>query len=144
MLRIAANGYSLRFTSPPLLLQTPWEILFPKGSQKIQGMREQISLILQKNAISLISSDNPGFCFERIPGTQGVWRVASSYRPEKLNHHIDAPHFCMHTISSVPSTIERGDYTFKIDLQDANYHVLIHPDSRKYPRFAFENKVYQF
>ena len=33
---------------------------------------------------------------------------------------------------------------FKIDLQDVYFHVLIHPDSRKYLRFAFENKVYQF
>ena len=47
----------------------------------------------------------------------------------------------MHTISSVLSTIERGDYTFKIDLQDAYFHVLqvlIHLDSRKYLHFAFE------
>ena len=50
----------------------------------------------------------------------------------------------MHTISSVLSTIERGDYTFKIDLPDAYFHVLIHPDSRKYLRFTFENKIYQF
>ena len=50
----------------------------------------------------------------------------------------------MHTISSVLSTVERGDYVFKIDLQDAYFHVLIHPHSRKYLRFAFENKVYQF
>ena len=32
----------------------------------------------------------------------------------------------------------------KIDLQDAYFHVLIHPNSRKYLHFAFENKVYQF
>ena len=50
----------------------------------------------------------------------------------------------MHTISSVLSTVEKGDYAFKIDLQDAYSHVLIHPDSRKYLRFAFENRVYQF
>ena len=42
------------------------------------------------------------------------------------------------------STVERGDYAFKIDLQDAYFHVLIHPQSRKYLHFAFENKVYQF
>ena len=63
---------------------------------------------------------------------------------KRLNDHIDAPHFHMHTISSVLNTVQRGDYAFKIDLQDAYFHVLIHPDSRKYHRFAFENKVYQF
>ena len=54
------------------------------------------------------------------------------------------PHFHMCTISSVLSTVRKGDYSFKIDLQDESFHVPIHPDSRKYLRFAFENKVYQF
>ena len=65
-----------------------------------------------------------------------VRKAAGGWRPvidlKQLNHHIDAPHFCMHTISSVLSTVKKGDYAFKIDLQDA------------YFRFAFENKVYQF
>ena len=48
----------------------------------------------------------------------------------------------MFTISSVLSTVRKGDYAFKLDLQDAYFHVPIHPSSRKYLRFAFENKVY--
>ena len=32
-----------------------WKIPSPKGHQKIQGMREQISLMLQKNAITEIT-----------------------------------------------------------------------------------------
>ena len=81
--------------------------------------------------------------FERIHGTRDIWRVASSYRL-KTTEPPHAPHFRMHTISSVLSTVKKGDYAFKIDLQDAYFHVLIHPHSRKYLRFAFENKVYQF
>ena len=55
----------------------------------------------------------------------------------------------MHLISicsrqTVLSSVRKGDYAFKIDLQDAYFHVPIHPSSRKYLRFAFENKVYQF
>ena len=37
--------------------------------------------------------------FERIHGTQGIWRVASSYRL-KTTEPPHAPHFRMHTISS--------------------------------------------
>ena len=50
----------------------------------------------------------------------------------------------MFKTSSVLSSVEKGDYAFKIDLQDAFFHVPIHPNSRKYLRFAFENRVYQF
>ena len=107
-------------------------------------MQEQISLMLQKNAISEISPDTAGFYLNvfLVRKACGGWRPVIDLK--QLNHHIDAPHFCVHTISSVLNTVERGDYEFKIDLQDAYFHVLIHPDSRKYLRFAFENKVYQF
>ena len=143
VLSIVAKGYRLRFTSPPLLLQTPWEVRFPQGTQKIQGMREQSSLMLQKNVISEISPDTPLFYSNvfLVHKASGGWRPVTDLK--QLNHHIDAPHFRMHT-SSVLSTVKRGDYAFKIDLQDAYFHVLIHPDSRKYLLFAFKKKVYQF
>ena len=76
---------------------------------------------------------------ERIPGKKGFRRVPSSHRSKE-----SGTHFRMFTTSSVLSSVEKGDYAFKIDLQDAYFHVLIHPSSRKYLRFAFENRVYQF
>ena len=81
---------------------------------------------------------------ERIPDKKSFrgWRLVIDLK--NLNAHIHAPHFRMFTTSSVLSSVEKGDYTFKIDLQDAYFHVPIHPSSRKYLRFAFENRVYQF
>ena len=45
-----------------------------------------------------------------------------------LNSHIDAPHFCLFTISSVLSTIKTGDFAFRIDLEETYFHILIHKD----------------
>ena len=89
--------------------------------------------MLQKNAISEIPPGTPGFYLNvfLVRKASGGWRPVIDLK--QLNH-IDAPHFCMHTISTVLSTVERGEYAFKIDLQDAYFHVLIHPDSRKYLR----------
>ena len=94
-------------------------------------------LMLQKKAISEISPDTPGFysnIFE-VHKASGGWHPVIDLK--QLNHHINAPHFRMHTINSVPSTVERGDYTFNIDLQDAYFDLLIRQDSGKYLRFAF-------
>ena len=70
-------------------------------------MREQISLMLQRNTISEISPDTPGF----YSNTFMVRKASGGWRPvidlKQLNHHIDAPHFRMHTISSVLSTVEK-------------------------------------
>ena len=144
VLSIVAKGYRLRFTSPPLLRKTPWEIRYPLDPQEILGMREQISLMLQKNAITEVPSDLPGFYSNvfLLRKASGGWRPVIDLK--NLNAHIHAPHFRMFTTSSVLSSVEKGDYAFKIDLQDAYFHVPIHPSNRKYLRFAFENRVYQF
>ena len=78
----------------------------PQRVTEDQGMQEQISLMLQKNAILEISPDTPGF----YSNVFLVYKASGGWRPvidsKQLNHHIDAPHFCMHTISSVLSTVE--------------------------------------
>ena len=144
VLSIVAKGYRLRFTSPPLLRQTPWEIRSPQDPQEILGMREQTTLMLQKNALTEVPPDSPGFYSNvfLVRKASGGWRPVIDLK--NLNAHIHAPHFRMFTTSSVLSSVEKGDYAFNIVLQDAYFHVPIHPSSRKYLRFAFENRVYQF
>ena len=100
--------------------------------------------MLQKNAITEVPPNSPGFYSNvfLVRKASGGWRPVIDLK--SLNAHIHAPHFRMFTTSSVLSTVRKGDYAFKIDLQDADFHVPIHPGSRKYLRFAFENKVFQF
>ena len=107
-------------------------------------MREQISIMLQKNAITQVPPDSPGFYSNvfLVRKSTGGWRPFIDLK--NLNAYIHAPHFGMFTTGCVLSSVEKGDYAFKIDLQDAYFHVPIHPSSRKYLRFAFENRVYQF
>ena len=97
---------------------------------------KQISLMIQKNAISEIYPDTPGFYWNvfLVRKASGGWRPVTDLK--QLNHHINAPHFHNHTISSGPSTVERGDY----GLQDVYFQVLIHPDSRKYPYFCLRKQ----
>ena len=144
VLSIVAKGYRLRFMSPPLLRQTPWEIRSPQGPEEILGMRKQITLMLQKNAITEVPPNSPGFYSNvfLVRNASGGWHPVIDLKG--LNAYIHAPHFPMFTTSSVLSSVRKGDYAFKIDLQDAYFHVPIHLSSRKYLRFAFENKVYQF
>ena len=100
--------------------------------------------MLQKNAITEVPPNSPGFYSNvfLVRKASGGWRPVIDLK--NLNAHIHAPHFRMFTTNSVLSSVRKGDYAFKIELQDADFHVPIHPSSRKYLRFAFENKVYQF
>ena len=106
VLSIVAKGYRLRFTSPPLLRQTPWEIRSPQGPEEILGMREQITLMLQKNVITEVPPNSPGFYSNifLVRKASGAWRPVIDLK--NLNAHIDAPHFRMFTTSSVLSSVK--------------------------------------
>ena len=95
VLSIVAKGYRLRFTSIPLLRQIPWEIRSPQDPKEVLGMREQISLMLQKNAITEVTPDSPGFYSNvfLIPGKKGFRRVASSHRSKESECTYSRPSF---------------------------------------------------
>ena len=90
--------------------------------------------MLQKNAITEVPPNSPGFYSNvfLVRKASGGWRPVIDLK--NLNAHIHAPHFRMFTTSSVLSYVRKGDYTFKIDQQDAYFHIPIHPGSRKYLR----------
>ena len=71
VLSIVAKVYRLRFKSPPLLLQTN----FPNASE-------------ERNLRNI--SRHSRVLFEHIPGSQGIWRVAPSYRLKTT----EPPHRC--------------------------------------------------
>ena len=104
ILRYLLSGireYRHRFMSPPLLLKTPWEIRSPQEPQEAQGMREQISLMLQKNAITEVPPDSPGFCsnFFLVRKASEGWCPVIDLK--QLNAHIFAPHlYVYHKLSA--------------------------------------------
>ena len=53
-------------------------------------------------------------------------------------------HFKMECLSSALSLVERDCCMASIDLKDAYYSVTFHESSRKYLRFFWNNKLYQF
>ena len=68
----------------------------PEGPEEIQGTRQQIALMHQKNAITEVPSDSPGF-YSNILGMQGFRRVASSNRFKKSERsHLCASFLYVH------------------------------------------------
>ena len=89
------------------------------GARRSSGYAEANIPDASENASYKGASEFSRVLLKCIPGMQGVMRVASSDRFKKTEH-----------------------YAFKIGLQDAYFHVLIHPSRRKYLRFAFEKAKY--
>jgi hypothetical protein len=58
--------------------------------------------------------------------------------------HLDTPHFRMDTPQDVRFAIRPGDWAASIDLRDAYFHVPIHPEDRKFLRFGWRGRLFQF
>jgi hypothetical protein len=64
---------------------------------------------------------------------------------KKLNAaHLDTPYFQMETVEDVRHTLRPGDWATSIDLRDAYFHIPLHPSTRKYMRFWWKGRLFQF
>ena len=50
----------------------------------------------------------------------------------------------MEGLQVVKSLIQQGDFMMKLDLKDAYYTLPIHPSHRKYLRFFYQDRTYEF
>ena len=81
------------------------------------------------------------FLVEKGPGT-GEFRPVINLKA--LNRFLPKEKFKMEGLHTARSLLREGDYMMKLDLKDAYYAVLIHPESRKYLRFQFKGPMYEF
>ena len=62
----------------------------------------------------------------------------------RLNQFFFCPHFKMETLESIRLALQKDDWVTSLDLKNAYLHIQIHRMSRRYLRFFFEGKMYQF
>lgn len=72
----------------------------------------------------------------------GGWRPVIDL--SRLNQYVLCPHFKMETLESIRLSLQKGDWVTSLDLKDAYFHILVHRRSRRYLRFCFNGKVFQF
>ena len=50
----------------------------------------------------------------------------------------------MDTLEDIRSLLRPGDWAVSIDLKDAYFHVPIHPEARKFLRFGWRGRLFQY
>ena len=138
-------GYRVPFEEPPPLSPSPISFeSYSVGSLKQQALSEEVRKMVEKGALEPVSQPGPGF-YSRIflvPKATGGWRPVIDV--SALNRFVDLTKFKMETPASVLESVRPGDFMASIDLKDAYFQIPIHPSSRKYLRFVWEGKTYQF
>ncbi len=113
-------------------------------------LQQELSSFLQKGAIEEIpQSDIERGFFSRyflVPKRNGGLRPILDLRP--LNLSLYKGKFKMLTMKTIMSQIQGGDWfvtiDLKVDLKDAYFHIQVVQRHRKFLRFAFGGKAYQY
>ncbi len=116
------------------------------GPEQALVMEQEVKALFGKEAIEVVPPHEreSGF-YSRyfiVPKKDGRLRPIIDLR--QLNHSVSQLKFKMLTLRQVVSQIRSKDWFVTIDLKDAYFHVSIHPCHRKFLRFAFGGKAYQY
>jgi len=107
-------------------------------------MENSISELLRLGAIGHCKHSKGEFISSifLVPKPNGTFRFILNLK--RLNKFIEPPHFKMEDARSVMQLLRPGCYFSSLDLQDAYYMLSVHKDHRKFLRFVWNNKLYEF
>ena len=142
---ILNKGYRLQFLSTPPPFRGLLESKMP--SQELNNaLARVVEEMLAKEAIEMVPhQDMMEGLYSRyflVPKKPEGLRPILDLRG--LNPSITKKEFRMLTNHTLLASITHGDWLTSIDLKDAFFHVGVHPHHRKYLRFFFQGKAYQF
>ncbi len=144
VLRTVERGYRIQFGS--LLPRFNGVNSTLVGPEQALVMEREVDTLLRKEAIEVVPPHKreSGF-YSRyfiVPKKDGGSRPILDLC--LLNHSVSRLKFNMLTLRQVVSQIKSEDWFVVIDLKDAYFHVSILPTHRKFLRFAFWGKAYQY
>lgn len=141
---VLREGYMIPFSAPPPLT-TDFRGFESDhlSSTKYAALSQEITLLRNKEAIEEAPS-TPGFCSRMfvVPKKTGGFRPIIDL--STLNTYVTKTRFKMETTRSVMEAVRQGDWMASVDLQDAYLQVPMHQDSRRYLRFRWEGRSWQF
>ncbi len=139
------SGYTLQFgRNPPRFDGVHLTVV--NSASKASVLQQELSSLLQKRAIEEVpQSDVERRFFSRyflVPKRDGGLRPILDL--QRLNFSLYKGKFKMLTIKTIMSQVQEGDWFVTIDLKDAYFHIQVFQRHRRFLRFAFGGKAYQY
>lgn len=136
------NGYPINFKKTVYQNKVPSEPdLSPR--EKV-AYKNAIRDLLKKGAISECHCTKGQFISKYFLRKKSNGEDRFILNLKKLNEFIDAPHFKIEVIKIALKLITKNCYSAAIDLKDSYVLVAIYDDYKKYLRFIFEDRIYEF
>lgn len=136
------KSYKIEFSQKPVQNYVPFQYRFSKEENTF--IEKQIKEFLSKEIIKNVEHEEGEFISNIFlrPKKDGSFRIILNL--ENLNENVVYKHFKMETFSHALSLITHNCWLASIDWKDAYYTLKIHPSSKKFLRFSFNNELYEF
>ena len=145
-LEVVRSGFRLLWAgTPPALLRHPPPFRPPASPESRLVLEQEIQTLLLKQAVELVLDlASPGYYCRlfTVPKRTGGFRPVLDL--SSLNGFLAKKRFRMETPRSFRESLSPGDWVTSLDLTDAYFHVLVHPQDRKWLRFRWKDQVFQF
>lgn len=127
---------------PPVQEIVPRELSF--SVKEFYAMKQQLTKLADKRVIAPVKHCKHEFISNIFcrPKPNGSVRIILNLT--QLNKHVQYQHFKMESFSTALSLITKDCYFASVDLKDAYYSVPIAIEHRKYLRFTWEGKLFEF
>ena len=135
-----------------VLLTEPWQADIPPdfvgSEQKMQAIDEEVASSLAKGAVRWVNEppfQQKGAFYSKlflVAKSGGTWRPCLNLKP--LNRHLRHRYFKMESIQTLRDLIHPGDFLGKIDLKDAYLQFSVQPQLRRYLRFRWRGRLYEY
>ena len=138
------SGLKIPVFGPVLQTKLPREIQFSNDDERI--VDREICAMLHQGVIEQVSCGREsGEFISNIfirPKKDGGVRVILNLR--KFNENVHKTHFKMHSLQSAIDLMKPNSYLASVDFKSAYFSVAIKPSHRKYLRFFYKGRKYQF
>lgn len=136
------KGTKIKFETPPYQEKLPSKRSW--SPKELLGIKSEIKRLTEIGAISQTKPVEGQFLssYFLVPKPDGTVRFILNLR--ELNQFIKTDHFKMEDLRSIHKLLQKGMYMGTIDIKDAYFGVPIDLHYRKYLRFLFQEKIYEF
>lgn len=136
------DGFKIPFVLKPVQKIPPQEPMWSNKEKEI--LKESISKLLDMGAISMVKTCQNQFLSNifAVPKPDGTYRLVLNLK--YLNKFIKSDHFKMENHKTVAGILKQNAFLAKLDLKDAYFLLPMHESDKKYLRFKFLKKTYEF
>ena len=138
----AVKGYKIPFYKKVEQKELPHNMI--TTAEERYHLSIAIQKMINSGAIEQCKSSTNQFLssYFLVPKPGGSFRFILNLK--QLNLFVETEHFKIEDIRTAINILHKDDFMCKVDLKDAYFLVPIHKSHRKFLRFTFNGKLYQF